>query len=183
MTIKSAKGATDATKTVSADDIEILARKVAYHIYLHAFKDKQQGWAPKWEHFQTVDGFEYYQLGLDHQKKGRLGDALKEFREAARLEPGNVLTRLAAASVLTQQCQDPKGANAKTPKISDDNVLEARRIYERIVESYPDLIEPRYRLAANLSMWEGGEDDFNRECEEIRKRLSIRFWLKKLLVK
>ena len=83
---------------VSAENVDILALKVASRIYLHAFQDTQKRQTPKWQHFDTAEGLKFFQLGLDNQKNSDPKGAFDNFCKAARLEPGNVLTRLAAAS-------------------------------------------------------------------------------------
>jgi hypothetical protein len=136
-------GKPKAIESVRADSAEAAVRLVGYHIYLYAMKQKYVlRHTPEWARFMTAENFELYQQG----KQGIAAKPIEAYQKAANKELNNALIRLALAAAF----------------VDSGHYLDGLEVYLHIVARWPELLEPRYRLAATLS--------FNEKlCEEWAK--------------
>ena len=120
-----------------ADNAEGAIRRAAHSIYWHAINQPQVlNRTPEWSRFRKLEGFESYQAGKSKQKAA---EAIADYRKAADCEVGNALIRLSLGAALGDTDGDT------------DQFLEAMIVYLKVVTRWPEMIEPRYRLAVTFS--------------------------------
>ena len=142
-----------------ADNAEGAIRRAAHSIYWHAINQPQVlNRTPEWSRFRTSEGFESYQVGKAKHEKGSAAAteaAIDDYQKAANCEVFNALIRLSLGAALG----------------TENAFLELMKVYSHVVTRWPEMVEPRYRLAVTFSYHKKIRKDLNKMGTEQKQVL------------
>ena len=130
-TLDEATRASDTALRLAPDDPVVIETRGDYYYY--GFRDYERAIKEylRLAELRPNDPLMYRSLGLIHRRQGRLAEAQADFQAALKLEPKDDGFRYALGEVLWA------GGRAR----------EARLIYKKLVEDYPDVLQFGWRYA------------------------------------